>query len=389
MSYELLSYSVRNLAARRLTTAMTAVGMGLVVFVFSAVLMLAHGLDRTMVSTGSPDNALITRRSATAETQSFVARDQAQVILAADEIARGADGQPVAGAETVSIINLPKRGTGKPSNVQIRGVSPLSMALRPQITLIEGRLWQPGSSEVVVGRAIASRFQGAGLGESLRFALRDWTVVGVIDAGGAGFDSEIWVDADQMMQALRRTIFSSVLARVPDEQAFNALKARLEADPRLTVEVTRESAYYAAQSEVLGNFIRVLGLLVTTIFSVGATIGAMITMYAAVANRTPEIGTLRALGFSRRAIWSAFVAEALALSLLGGALGVGSAWFLGFVHISAVNFSTFTEIAFGFSLSPMIVMQSLGFALLMGFVGGVLPAIRAGRLRIVDALRTP
>jgi ABC-type antimicrobial peptide transport system permease subunit len=332
---------------------------------------------------------LITRRSATAETQSFVARDQAQVILAADEIARGADGQPVAGAETVSIINLPKRGTGKPSNVQIRGVSPLSMALRPQITLIEGRLWQPGSSEVVVGRAIASRFQGAGLGESLRFALRDWTVVGVIDAGGAGFDSEIWVDADQMMQALRRTIFSSVLARVPDEQAFNALKARLEADPRLTVEVTRESAYYAAQSEVLGNFIRVLGLLVTTIFSVGATIGAMITMYAAVANRTPEIGTLRALGFSRRAIWSAFVAEALALSLLGGALGVGSAWFLGFVHISAVNFSTFTEIAFGFSLSPMIVMQSLGFALLMGFVGGVLPAIRAGRLRIVDALRTP
>jgi ABC-type antimicrobial peptide transport system permease subunit len=389
MSYELLSYSVRNLAARRLTTAMTAVGMGLVVFVFSAVLMLAHGLDRTMVSTGSPDNALITRRSATAETQSFVARDQAQVILAADEIARGADGQPVAGAETVSIINLPKRGTGKPSNVQIRGVSPLSMALRPQITLIEGRLWQPGLSEVVVGRAIASRFQGAGLGESLRFALRDWTVVGVIDAGGAGFDSEIWVDADQMMQALRRTIFSSVLARVPDEQAFNALKARLEADPRLTVEVTRESAYYAAQSEVLGNFIRVLGLLVTTIFSVGATIGAMITMYAAVANRTPEIGTLRALGFSRRAIWSAFVAEALALSLLGGALGVGSAWFLGFVHISAVNFSTFTEIAFGFSLSPMIVMQSLGFALLMGFVGGVLPAIRAGRLRIVDALRTP
>jgi ABC-type antimicrobial peptide transport system permease subunit len=389
MNAQLLSYSVRNLAARRVTTAMTAIGMALVVFVFAAVLMLAHGLDRTMVSTGSPDNALITRRSATAETQSFIARDQAQVILAADEIARGADGQPLAGAETVSIINLPKRGTGKPSNVQIRGVSNVAMALRPQITLVEGRQWQPGSSEVIVGRAVASRFQGAGLGETLRFALRDWTVVGVFDGGGTGFDSEIWVDADQMMQAFRRTIFSSVLARVPDKQAFNALKTRLEADPRLTVDVTRESAYYAAQSEILANFIRVLGLLVTAIFSVGAVIGAMITMYAAVANRTPEVGALRALGFSRRAIWAAFVAEALALSLLGGAVGLCAAWSLQFVQISAVNFATFTEIAFGFSLSPMIILQSLVFAALMGFVGGVLPAIRAGRLRIVDALRTP
>jgi ABC-type antimicrobial peptide transport system permease subunit len=382
-----LRYSLYNLRSRRLTTTMTAVGMALVVFVFTAVLMLAHGLERTMVGTGSPDNALITRRSATAETQSFIARDQAQVILAADEIARGADGAPIAGAETVSIINLPKRGTGKPSNVQIRGASSMTLTLRPQVTLVEGRMWQSGSSEIIVGRAIASRFQGAGLGETLRFALRDWTVVGVFDGGGTGFDSEIWVDADQMMQAFRRTIFSSVLVRVPDEQAFNALKARLEADPRLTVDVTRETAYYSAQSEVLANFIRVLGLLVTAIFSLGAMIGAMITMYAAVANRTSEIGTLRALGFSRRAISSAFVAEALALSLLGGLLGVGTAWLLRFVHISAVNFATFTEIAFGFSLSPMIVLQSLLFAVLMGFVGGVLPAIRAGRLRIVDALR--
>jgi ABC-type antimicrobial peptide transport system permease subunit len=382
-----LRYSLHNLRSRRLTTTMTAVGMALVVFVFTAVLMLAHGLERTMVGTGSPDNALITRRSATAETQSFIARDQAQVILAADEIVRSADGAPIAGAETVSIINLPKRGTGKPSNVQIRGASPMTLTLRPQVTLVEGRMWQSGSSEIIVGRAIASRFAGAGLGETLQFALRDWTVVGVFDGGGTGFDSEIWVDADQMMQAFRRTIFSSVLVRVPDEPAFNALKARLEADPRLTVDVTRETAYYAAQSEVLANFIRVLGLLVTAIFSLGAMIGAMITMYAAVANRTPEIGTLRALGFSRRAISSAFVAEALALSLLGGLLGLSAAWLLRFVHISAVNFATFTEIAFGFSLSPMIVLQSLIFAMLMGFVGGVLPAIRAGRLRIVDALR--
>ncbi len=382
-----LRYSLYNLRSRRLTTTMTAVGVALVVFVFTAVLMLEHGLERTMTNTGSPENVLITRRSATAETQSFIARDQAHILLSANEVARGADGAPIAGAETVSIINLPKRGTGKPSNVQIRGASPMTLTLRPQVKLVAGRMWQSGSSEIIVGRAIASRFAGAGLGETLRFALRDWTVVGVFDGGGTGFDSEIWVDADQMMQAFRRTIFSSVLVRVPDEQTFNALKARLEADPRLTVDVTRETAYYAAQSEVLANFIRVLGLLVTAIFSLGAMIGAMITMYAAVANRTSEIGTLRALGFSRRAISSAFVAEALALSLLGGLLGLGAAWLLRFVHISAVNFATFTEIAFGFSLSPMIVLQSLLFAVLMGFVGGVLPAIRAGRLRIVDALR--
>ncbi|MEW6681610.1 MAG: ABC transporter permease [Nitrospirota bacterium] len=384
-----IAYSLRNLGARRLTTLMTASGMALVVFVLAAVLMLAHGLERTMVSTGSPDNALITRRSATSEVQSFLSREQAAIIMASDEITRGPDGVPLGGSETVTIINLPKRGSGKPSNVQIRGASALAMTLRPQIKLVEGRLWQPGSSEVVVGRGIASRFQGTGLGETIRFALRDWTVVGVFDGGGSGFDSEIWVDADQLMQAFRRTLFSSALVRVPDARAFDALKARLETDPRLTVEVKREIDYYAAQSEMFATFIRVVGLLVTVVFSLGAVVGAMITMYAAVSNRTQEIGALRALGFGRGAVWGAFVVESLGLSLLGGLLGVGAAALLQFVSISSVNFATFTEIAFGFSLSPQIVAQSLVFSAVMGFVGGVLPAVRASRLKIVEALRTP
>lgn len=384
-----IAYSLRNLGARRLTTVMTAAGMALVVFVFSAVLMLAHGLERTMVGTGSADNALITRRSATSEVQSFLSREQTAIVLASNEIARDPEGVPVGGSETVTIINLPKRETGKPSNVQIRGASPLAMTLRPQIKLAEGRLWQPGSSEVIVGRGIASRFEGTGMGETIRFALRDWTVVGIFDGGGSGFDSEIWVDADQLMQAFRRPLFSSVLVRVPDSMAFDTLKARLETDPRLTVEVKREIDYYTAQSEMFATFIRVVGLLVTVIFSLGAVIGAMITMYAAVSNRTQEIGALRALGFPRRAVWGAFVIEALALSLLGGLLGVGAAALLQFVSISSVNFATFTEIAFGFSLSPAIVGQSLCFAAVMGFVGGVLPAVRASRLKIVEALRTP
>ena len=383
------SYSLRNLRARRLTTVMTASGMALVVFVFAAVLMLAHGLEQTMVQTGSADNVIIVRRSATSEAQSFLARDQVQTIMTSMEIATGPDGKPIAGAETASIINLPKRGTGKPSNVQIRGASPQAAVLRPQVKLVKGRLWQPGSSEVIVGRAVASRFQGAGLDESIRFALRDWTVVGIFDAGGTGFDSEIWVDADQMMQALRRSVFSSVTMRLRTPADFEVLKSRLESDPRLTVDVTREVAYYSAQSEVMANFIRVLGILVTVIFSLGAIIGAMITMYAAVAHRTTEIGTMRALGFRRGAIWLAFVAESLALSLVGGLLGVFAASFLQFVTISAVNFATFTEIAFGFTLSPAIVVQSLTFALVMGLVGGVLPAVRASRLQIVHALRMP
>lgn len=384
-----IQYSLRNLWTRRLTTAMTAAGLALVVFVFAAVLMLAHGLERTLVTTGAPDNVLVVRRSATSEVQSFLAREQTRTIATSQEVAAGADGAPLAGAETVAIINLPKRGTGRPSNVEIRGASTHAMTLRPQVTLIEGRMWRPGSSEVIVGRAVASRFQGAGLGETMRFALRDWTVVGIFDAGGRAFDSEIWVDADQMMQAFRRTVFSSVLLRLRDPAEFDALKTRLEADPRLTVDVRRETAYYGAQSEVMANFIRVLGLMVTVIFSLGAVIGAMITMYAAVANRTTEIGTLRALGFPRRAIWTAFVVEALALSAAGWLLGILAASGLQVVSISAMNFATFTEIAFRFILSPAIALQSLIFALIMGLFGGVLPAVRASRLGIVQALRMP
>ena len=384
-----IQYSLRNLWTRRLTTAMTAAGLALVVFVFAAVLMLAHGLERTLVTTGAPDNVLVVRRSATSEVQSFLAREQTRTITTSQEISTGVDGAPLAGAETVAIINLPKRGTGRPSNVQIRGASPHAMTLRPQVTLVEGRMWRPGSSEVVVGRAVASRFQGAGLGETMRFALREWTVVGIFDAGGSAFDSEIWVDADQMMQAFRRTVFSSVLLRLRDPADFDALKTRLEADPRLTVDVRRETAYYGAQSEVMANFIRVLGLMVTVIFSLGAVIGAMITMYAAVANRTTEIGTLRALGFPRRAIWTAFVVEALALSAAGWLLGILAASGLQVVSISAMNFATFTEIAFRFILSPAIALQSLIFALVMGLFGGVLPAVRASRLGIVQALRMP
>ena len=382
-----LSYIVRNLWTRKLTTTLTAGGMALVVFVFATVLMLEEGLRNTLVQTGAWDNAVVIRRSSGTEVQSVIDRNQAAVIASPPEVAYGADGEPMASKEVVVLINLEKRDSAKPSNVVIRGVGAKGLALRPQVKLTEGRMFRPGSSEIVAGRAIAQRFSGAGLNETLRFGGREWTVVGLFDAGGSGFDSEIWGDAEQMMQAFRRNAYSLTVVKLVAADRFPAFRARLDADPRLTVEAKRETVFYAEQSEVLANFIRILGLTLSVIFSFGAIIGAMITMYAAVSNRTAEIGTLRALGFQRRSILAAFLLESLFLSLLGGVIGLCLASLMQLVTVSTMNWQSFAEIAFRFSLTPRIVMQSLAFAAFMGLLGGVLPAARAARLKIVDALR--
>ncbi len=381
------SYIVRNVGARKLTTALTAGGMALVVYVFATVLMLAAGLEKTLVSTGQDDNVVVIRRSAQTEIQSGVDRRQASIVSSLPDIAVGQDGERLISKEPVVLINLQKRGTNKPSNVVIRGVTPAGLTLRPQVELVEGRMFRPGTSEVIAGRAIANGFQGAGVGETLRFASRDWTVVGMFDAGHTGFDSEIWGDAEQMLQAFRRLGFSVVIFRLADTDRFDAVKKELESDPRLTVEAKRETRFYADQSEALSKFISYLGTTISVIFSIGAIIGAMITMYASVASRTGEIGTLRALGFSRAAILAAFLVEALLLGLLGGIFGLAAASAMQAISISTMNFQTFAELAFSFTLTPRIIVASLLFALAMGFIGGFLPAVRAARLKIVDALR--
>jgi ABC-type antimicrobial peptide transport system permease subunit len=248
-------------------------------------------------------------------------------------------------------------------------------------------MFRAGTSEVIAGASIAGGFRGAGVGETLRFASRDWTVVGVFDAGRTGFDSEIWGDAEQMMQAFRRTGFSAVIFKLADSERFDAVKDSLESDPRLTLEAKRETRFYADQSEALATFINYLGTTISIIFSIGAIIGAMITMYASVASRTAEIGTLRALGFSRGAILGAFLVESLLLGLLGGAIGLAGAALMQALSISTTNFQTFAEVAFRFVLTPGIALAALLFALAMGFIGGFLPAARAARLKIVDALR--
>ena len=381
------TYIMRNLAARRLTTALTAGGMALVVYVFATVLMLSAGLETTLVSTGRDDNVIVIRRGAQTEVQSGIDRRQAGIVESLPEVAIGQDGERMMSKEPVVLINLPKRASGKPSNVIIRGVTPTGMALRPQAQIVEGRMFRPGTSEVIAGRSIADGFRGTGVGETVRFASRDWTVVGVFDAGHSGFDSELWGDAEQMLQAFRRTGFSALLFKLADTENFDAVKAAIEADPRLTLEAKRETRFYADQSETLSKFITYLGTTISIIFSIGAIIGAMITMYASVASRTTEIGTLRALGFSRGSILVAFLGESLLLGLIGGVVGLIAAAFMQTLQISTTNFQTFAELAFRFVMTPGIVVAALLFALAMGFVGGFLPAARAARLKIVDALR--
>ena len=381
-----LLYSLRNLWIRRLTTALTATGMALVVFVFSAILMLAEGLQKTLVDTGSYDNVVVIRKASVSEVQSGVERSQASIVETEPEIAIGSQGQPLVAKELVVLITMPKRGSDKPANVVIRGIAETSMILRPQVKLVEGRLPRMGSSEIIAGSSIAKRFKGGGVGETLRFAMRDWIVVGVFDAGNTGFNSEIWGDADQLMQAFRRPVYSSVIFKLRDSSEFDKVKKRIENDPRLTLDAMRETEYYQKQSEMMAKFLRILGISLTLIFSLGAIIGAMVTMYAAVANRTSEIGTLRALGFQRTSILTAFLLESLFLGLSGGVVGLFFASFLQLYTVSTMNWQTFSELAFSFTLNAGIIYKALLFSLIMGFVGGVLPAFRASRMNIVEAL---
>jgi putative ABC transport system permease protein len=381
------SYTVRNLWTRKLTTALTAGGMALVVFVFAAVQMLDTGLRQTLIATGQPDNIHVTRRASGAEISSVVDRMQAAVVETQPEIAIGGNGLRLASKEVVVLITLPKRDSGVATNVTTRGVGLAAFELRPQLRIIEGRSFKPGSAEVIVGSSIAQRFEGAAVGSLLRFGGREWRVVGLFEAKGSAYDSEVWADADQLLQSFRRNAWSAVVARLADPATLPEIKARLENDPRLTLDVKAEREFFEDQSKALSNFISYLGLTLSVIFSVGAMIGAMITMYAAVANRTGEIGTLRALGFRRTSILATFLLEAVLLGVVGGVAGLMLASLMQFIHISTLNWQSFSELAFSFTLTPRIIVTSMLFAVLMGVIGGFLPAVRAARLSIVDALR--
>jgi ABC-type lipoprotein release transport system permease subunit len=382
------SYNLRSMVVRKGTAAMTAMGIAMVVAVFVMTLSIAQGFQSTLVASGQPDNVIVTRKSATSENVSAVLKPQVPLLEAMPQVARGPDGRPLVSPELVVIISLPRRTDNNPANVPLRGVGPKGFEVRNALKMVEGRRFQPGAREINVGKQAVGRFKGLDLGDDVRFGNVVWKVVGVFTADDASFESEVWGDVDLMMAAFQqRSNYQSATLKLTDPSAFDAFKAAMESDPRLDLKAERERDYYEGQSATTTTLIRVFATFVTAILSIGAVFGAMNTMYAAVAYRTREIGTLRALGFSRVRIIGAFLAESVALAVIGGAVGCALALPVHGLSSGAMNMSSFSELAFKFRVTPGLLAGGMIFSALMGAVGGLLPALRAARIPVARALR--
>jgi len=383
-----LYYIWKNFLARKLTTGITIAGIALVVFVFAAVLMMADGIQQTLSSTGSNDNVVITRKSSSGEITSIIDRATADLISTMPMIQKDETGKPLLTSDAVTIINAPKKDGGGLSNLAVRGVSENALKIRNKITIISGRMFAFGARELIVGKAIEERFSNIAIGNTIKFAGDNWVIVGIMDAEKSAFESELWCDANQLIQAFNRVDYSTLTFRISDNANIEQLKALFAGDKRLNqYEPENERKYFEKQSEAMRLFIQILGITITVIFSVGAMIGAMITMYAAVANRTTEIGTLRALGFQRMSILIAFLVESLITAFIGGFIGIGLASILQFYSISTLNFGSFSELSFSFALTSNVIQGALTFTGIMGFIGGFLPAVKASRMSILSALR--
>lgn len=380
--------NIRSIPQRLSSSAVAIIGIAGVVVVFVSVLSIAQGFRAAMTTAGDPRTAIVLRAGTDSEMSSGLSREQTQIIKDAPGLTRGADG-PVASAELFVIVNHPKRSTGTDANVPLRGVEAGAFAVRPRLTMVEGRRFEAGRNEIVVGRAAAGQFAGLEVGKQVRWGENAWTVVGIFEADGAISESEIWCDARVLQGAYRRgDSFQSVYVQLEREDSLEAFKRTLAADPRLNVMVERETDYLAAQSTVLQTIIRTVGFVIAGLMGIGAVFGAINTMYNAVASRTREIATLRALGFGAVAIVASVMAESAVLALLGGVLGGVLSWvFFDGYRTSTMNFQSFSQVAFAFRVTPVLLAQGLACALVMGLLGGILPAIRAARLPIVNALR--
>jgi putative ABC transport system permease protein len=383
-----LTYNLRSLQVRWTSTVVAVLGIAGTVGVFVAMLALARGFQATLVASGSPHNAIVRRAGATSEMDSGITLDQVRVIEDAPGIMRGSAG-PLVSPEVVVIAAFPLRTTGTDTNVQVRGVSPRVLSVRDSITLAAGRFFQPGLTELVVGRNVSRSHVGFELGRTVRFGGGTWTVVGVFDAGGSAFDSELWCDANVLNQVYQRprNLFQSVTVRLSAPGALAAFKDTLTSDPRLTVQADREVEYYAKQSQMLTTLILVLGTIVSLVMGIGAVFGALNTMYSAVAERAREIATMRALGFDTGSVVTSFVFESLCIALVGGLLGCLAVLPLNGFTTGAMNWQTFSHLAFAFRVTPLLLAAGLAFALVMGLAGGVPPAVRAARQPVAVALR--
>jgi putative ABC transport system permease protein len=383
--------NLRTVPARLGTSLVVVIGIAGVVGVLVSVLAMSEGFRHTLASTGRPSRVIMLRAGSDSELSSGVARDQAVVLGSLPALARDAGGRPLVSAEIVVMVDLPRKGQRDPNNVPFRGVEPAAFAIRDELTLVEGRPFARGVREVIVGRKAAAQFEGLAVGSRIAFRDSDWTVVGTFTTGGDVHESEIWADADVAMSAFRRTGFQSVTGTLadPSDAGLTALKDSISRDRRLSISALREPEYYAKQASVLSKLIDVLGYSVAVFMAIGATFGALNCMYSAIASRQVEIATLRAIGFGGAPVVVSVMIEALALALVGGAVGGALAYvYCDGASLSTLNFSTFSQVAFDFRVTGALLAQGLVWALVIGLAGGLLPAVRAARLPVTTALRT-
>lgn len=381
-----IKYSLRNALVRWRSTLATVLGIGLVVFVFVLLQSLAAGIEKSSGNTGDPRNVLIVRKGATAESASLISRENLQEIRYFEEIVRNEQGEAILSADVLALVNLPRRD-GTEANVLLRGVTPRGMELRPQVTLVGGRWFKPGMREVVVSAKLARRFANFDIGQTFRTGNSRFTVVGWLDGDGSAFDSECWMDADEARSVFERDMYSSFLVRVPNDTAMSNLIARVEGDRRFKLKAESEVEYYRKQTMTAAP-IRWLGGFLAITMSIGAVFAAMNTMYAAVGARTREIGTLRVLGFRRRSVVLALLLEGAMLAFAGGVIGCAIAFRWNGYTTATMGFESFSEIVFQFAVTPRLVGEGLVFAVVVGIIGTLLPAIRASRLPVIDALKS-
>ena len=383
---EIVLMNLRSIPQRMGASLVIVIGIGGVVGVLVAMLSMSAGLDKTLTATGNPDRAIILRGGSNGELASFLDRASNTLIKQDQAIARADDDLPLASGELIVITEVPRRGDTSGANVSLRGVEPKAFILRPELKLIEGRLFRPGLRELIVGEGAYREFGGLDVGAKLKFRGSYWTVVGRFKTGDA-HDSELWADLETAQSAFGRSGVSSVLVRLTSRDAFDSLKRRLTENPQLSVDVQTEREFFSAQSAGTTRIIRWVTTAVTIIMAIGALFGALNTMFSAVSSRTAEIGTLRALGFGSAPVIASVMAEAMALSVLGGLLGAGIAYgvFNGY-SVSTLG-GNFTQVAFNFAVTPRLVIQGLVWALAIGFIGGLFPAVRAARLPVTQALR--
>jgi putative ABC transport system permease protein len=385
-----LKYNLRNLVVRKASTGMTAFVIGLVVAVFLCVLALVQGVTRTLSVTASTKNVLAMRVGSQAEMQSVITRDQADQLVSMPGPERNAAGKPYVSPELITLINVPRSDGKTFSNVQVRGMAPMGIEARPDVKIVQGRVFTPATNEAIVSKKVANRFENMNVGDTLKTGSFRWVIVGLFDAKGSAYESEIWTDASDLQQQTKRNIYSSVFVRLPDDAAASRFMEAIKGDQRLKLEGKTERKYYDEQMITAAPIIA-LAFIVGFFTAIGAAFGAMNTMYAQVSARTREIGTLRAIGFSRRSILISFVLESLALCLAGGVLGVVFTFLVFNLFLTkptgTMNFRTFSEVLFNFRLTPPLIVGGLVFSLAMGLLGGFFPAFRAARLKITSALR--